>query len=87
VNGNLNFTGGVTIYGVLYVVGQADIAGNISVIGSTIVEGDPAHVPSGDDPVEGNGTLNLVYAPDVIGNSDNNPVGRTNVIDGSWRDW
>ena len=87
VNGNLNYSGGPTIYGVLYVVGQLNVTGTVSVIGSSIVEGDPSVVPAGEDPVEGNGTLNLVFAPDIFDTTTSTPEGLASVVDGSWRDW
>jgi len=87
INGNLNYSGGPTIYGILYVVGQMTVTGTVSVIGSSIVEGDPLHVPAGEDPVDGNGTLNLVYAPDLFDSTTSVPDGISVIVDGSWRDW
>jgi Tfp pilus assembly protein PilX len=87
VNGNFSFSGNPTINGVLFVIGQMDAGGTITVIGSAIVEGDTTVVPAGEDAVEGNGTLNLVYAPGLYGDSDNPIKGTGTVVAGSWRDW
>jgi len=87
INGNLNVTGNPEIYGVLYVVGQLDAGGTVKVIGSTIVEGDTAIVPAGEDPVVGTGGVDLTYSPFTQGLSPNGIRGTATVISGSWRDW
>lgn len=87
IDGNMSFTGNPIVYGVLYVVGQMDAGGTITVIGSAVVEGDETLVPAGEDAVEGNGTLNIVYAPNVSGGSDNPIRGSGTIVPGSWRDW
>lgn len=86
IDGNFKFTGNPQIYGILYVVGQMDVGGTITVVGSSVVEGDSAYVPAGEEAVEGTGTLNLVYAPSVI-NADNPIEGSGQIVSGSWRDW
>jgi len=83
VDGDLRATGGPTIYGLVYVVGELTIAGTVSIVGSSIVEGAGATEPI----VNGTGTLNLVYWKDFLEASDTLPPGLTTVIDGSWRDW
>jgi len=87
IDGNLNVSGNPTIYGVLYVRGQLDAGGTVTVIGSTIVEGDSAMVPAGEEPVVGNGTVNLIYTPFTQGRAPNGIRGTRTVISGSWRDW
>lgn len=87
INGNLKLTGG-TIYGIVYVVGTYDVAGNPIIIGSSIVEGtnlatgDPATPPI----VFGSGTLTLVFWP-AFESTNGFPPGLSAVISGSWRDW
>jgi Tfp pilus assembly protein PilX len=87
VNGDLKLTGG-TIYGIVYVVGTYDVAGNPIIIGSSIVEGtdlatgDPATPPI----VSGHGTLTLVFWP-AFESTNGFPPGLSAVISGSWRDW
>jgi len=87
IDGNLKVSGNPTIYGVLYVRGQLDAGGTVTVIGSTIVEGDSAMVPAGEEPVIGNGTVNLIYTPFTQGRAPNGIRGTATVISGSWRDW
>ena len=71
----------------LYITGQMDAAGTLSVFGSTVVEGNDAIVPVGEEPVVGNGTVDLVYSPYTLDENPNPLPGLTTVISGSWRDW
>lgn len=87
VNGNLDVAGNPNIYGMLYVVGQMDAAGTLSVFGSSVVEGNAAMVPAGQDPVIGNGTVNLVYTPATLDQPPAPILGTTAIVSGSWRDW
>lgn len=87
VNGNFNASGNPEIYGVLYIVGQMDTTGTVKVIGSSIVEGDPAMVPAGEAPVVGTGGVDLTYSPFTQGLSPRGIKGTASIISGSWRDW
>lgn len=87
INGNLSIQGTPVIYGLLYVTGQMDAAGTPTVYGTVLVEGDPAMVPAGELPVEGNGTVNLVYSSYNLDQAANPIAGTTTIIPGSWRDW
>ncbi|MDD5320253.1 MAG: hypothetical protein PHD43_06505 [Methylococcales bacterium] len=87
INGNLRAAGTPDINGMLYVRGQLDAAGTIGVLGSVVVEGDPAMVPAGEDPVVGAGGVDLIYSPYTLDRSANPIVGTTTAISGSWRDW
>ena len=87
INGNLNASGNPNINGLLYVRGQLNASGTVQVLGSAVVEGDPALVPAGEDPVVGHGGVDLVYSPYTLDRSSNSIVGTTTAISGSWRDW
>jgi hypothetical protein len=87
INGNLTTSGNPIINGLLYVTGQLIAKGTPTVLGSVIVEGNPNMVPAGQNPVIGNGTVNLVYTPYTLNQSVNPIKGTTTAIDGSWRDW
>ena len=87
INGNLSSSGNPNINGLLYVRGQFDAAGTVGVLGSAIIEGDPALVPAGEDPVVGHGGVDLIYSPYTLDRSANAIVGTTTAISGSWRDW
>ena len=64
------------------------IAGTVSVVGASVVEGDTSLVPTGEDPVTGNGTLNQVFAPSLLQNDNNQPLpGLTVAVAGTWKDW
>lgn len=76
VDGDFSFSGG-TINGLLYVTGTTTITGNPNVIGTVISEGS----------VGGNGTLTLVYSPNVGSGSGIGLKGTGGIISGSWRDW
>ncbi len=85
VNGDLRATGGPTVYGLLYVEGEFDVAGTVNLVGSSIVEG--TGVSPGSPIVGGTGTLNLIFWKDFLGDSSGPLPGLTAVINGSWRDW
>ena len=87
-NGNAQITGNPIIHGLVYVCGQLTIAGTVSVVGASVVEGDTSLVPTGEDPVTGNGTLNQVFAPSLLQNDNGPPlVGLTVAVAGTWKDW
>jgi hypothetical protein len=87
-NGNAQITGNPIIHGLVYVCGQLNITGTVSVVGAAVIEGDPTVVPTGGDPVTGNGTINQVFAPSLLQNDDKPPLpGLTVAVAGTWKDW
>jgi len=79
VNGNLRITGSPKIYGIVYVTGELDLAGTMTVVGSVISENGPN---------KGTGTMQIVYKP--WGGEDEDSIAVSNsgvVIPGSWKDW
>ena len=68
--------GNTTVYGIVYVTGDIDVAGNPEVHGAVIVEGL----------VEGTGSLDVLYDPYAVANA-RNYSGRAALIPGTWRDW
>ena len=81
IDGNLDKLNGATIYGIVYVTGTVEVAGNPVVKGSLIAE-NPASST-------GAGTLTLVFKP--WGDSDGSSLpfipGTGAIIAGSWKDW
>lgn len=73
VTGNLRQNGG-DIYGVIYVMGDWDVAGSPVIQGAVIVRGKTT----------GNGTPVVIYDPNAFGDVGGNLSG---AIVGSWRDW
>ena len=88
VNGDFSLNGG-TIYGVLYVVGKYDVAGNPAVVGANLVEGTDTSTGNPATPpiVTGNGTLTLVYWSNSIGEATEPMPGIDGLVNNSWRDW
>jgi hypothetical protein len=76
VNGDWTGGGNTTIYGIVYVTGNIDLAGTKTVYGGMVVEGT----------VAGTGSLDIIYDPLVSDNAANR-TGRAGSIPGSWRDW
>ena len=81
IDGNLDKLNGATIYGIVYVTGTLEIAGNPVVKGSIIAENPAAST--------GAGTLTLVFKP--WGDEDGSALpfipGTGAIIPGSWKDW
>jgi len=88
-NGNAQISGNPTIHGLVYVFGQLKVSGTVSVVGAAVIEGDPTVVPTGEDPVIGNGTLNQVFAPSLLQNGNVPPplAGLTVAESDTWKDW
>lgn len=80
VNGDLTLSGGVQIYGLVYVMGELTITGTATVFGAVVSENGPN---------AGGGTLNIVYVPFGGESGMNNPAVEDSgvIIPGSWRDW
>jgi hypothetical protein len=76
VDGNLNVTGNVVFYGVLYVTGNFSSSGTPIFYGATVVEGDNTASA---------GTPSYVYDPLAFANLE--PLGPVMVYAGTWRDW
>lgn len=88
VNGNFQLNGG-TIYGVLYVVGKYDVAGNPTVFGANLVEGTnvATGAPASPPIVTGNGTLDLIFWANILGSATEPLPGIDGLVNNSWRDW
>jgi hypothetical protein len=85
IDSNLRLGGNAIVHGIVYIRGQLDAAGGASIVGSVVVEGDSS-IFSGD-PVEGNGTINVVYRPFPDGSDTTTPSAPRTPISGSWKDW
>jgi len=81
IDGNLDKLNGATIYGIVYVTGTLEIAGNPIVKGSIITENPAAST--------GAGTLTLVFKPWGGGGEAGTSfiTGTGAVVAGSWKDW
>lgn len=80
IDGNLDKLNGGTIYGIVYVIGTLEIAGNPVVKGSVISENTLEST--------GNGTLTLVFKPWGRSNGPEQFLpGFGTIIAGSWKDW
>jgi hypothetical protein len=80
VNGDVRFSGNVTIYGYIYVLGDSttDLLGNVTVIGGM----------STTDDLNATGSIQVVYSPSVLGNLQNNANMRYYAkVPGSWKDF
>jgi len=82
IDGNLDKLNGATIYGIVYVTGTLEIAGNPVVKGSLVAENTLAST--------GAGTLTLVFKPWGSGDDGGSTSfisGTGAIIAGSWKDW
>jgi len=82
IDGNLDKLNGATIYGIIYVTGTLEIAGNPIVKGSMVAESLTNST--------GAGTLTLVYKPwgDSTGGTPLPFIPGTGaIVAGSWKDW
>lgn len=81
VNGPLNVTGNVTIYGFVFVIGPSGIAnltGNINVVGGMVTTDDLTIT----------GNADVIFNPTVLNNIRNNPSTRYYAkVPGSWKDF
>jgi len=82
INGDFTTTGagapGITLIGMLYIIGDWDSGGNFNVQGSVIVEGD----------VDNSGNPTIVYDENLYdGALGNPPGGIAAVLGGTWKDW
>lgn len=68
--------GNVTVYGVVYVMGDINVAGNPKVYGAVVAQNQ----------VTGTGSLDIIYDPYAVKNAKDH-TGRSGLISGSWRDW
>ena len=77
VNGDFQANASITVYGLVYVIGNWDNTGggNLTVTGSVVVEGI----------MSGNGTPNVTYSTNVLGNLTQ--IGEYVKVPGSWRDF
>ncbi len=77
VNGSFKVTGNVTVFGMVYVIGDWDNSGsgNLTVNGSMVVEGDASAT----------GSPNINYSASVL--SQLSQIGAFSKVAGSWRDF
>lgn len=77
INGNLDATGGPTIFGIVYVTGNiSGGGGNVQINGAAVTE----------QAVSVNGSLTVIYDPTIVRRAGEQ-VGRPGLIPGTWRDW
>ncbi|MGV6826834.1 MAG: PilX N-terminal domain-containing pilus assembly protein [bacterium] len=77
VDGDLTMNGGV-FYGLLFVIGDVTLGGNVEIYGALVATGNVDK--SGGTPV-------IVYDPDALGNPPLGPAGGRGLVAGTWRDW
>lgn len=80
VNGDIRFTGNVTIYGYIYVLGTSstDLSGNVMVIGGMATTNE----------LNATGSIQVVFSPTVLDNLQNNGTMRYYAkVPGSWKDF
>jgi hypothetical protein len=77
VNGDLEGNGTPNITGLLFVLGNFDLLGNVTNMGATIVAGDFGNASSG--------SLDVIYNSDVLDQTRDN--GSLVGAPGSWHDW
>lgn len=80
VNGNVKFTGNVTIYGYIFVLGntETDLTGNVTIVGGMGTTSD----------INATGSIQVVYSPSVLSNLQNNGSMRYYAkVPGSWKDF
>lgn len=80
IDGNVKFSGNVTIYGFVLILGSSvtDLTGNVSIIGGVSTTGA----------LDARGNIEVTYDPTVLTNLQNNPgMGYYAKVPGSWRDF
>lgn len=80
VNGDVRFSGNVTIYGYVYVLGNSstDLLGNVQIIGGMATT----------DNLSATGSIQVSYSPSVLANLQNNGSMRYYAkVPGSWKDF
>jgi hypothetical protein len=80
INGDVNFSGNVTIYGFVFIYGssETDLTGNVTIVGGIATTGE----------LDATGSIQVVYSPSVLSNLQNNSSMRYYAkIPGSWRDF
>lgn len=80
VNGDVRFSGNVTIYGYVYILGDSttDLLGNVTIVGGM----------STTDNLSATGSIQVSYSPTVLGNLQNNGSMRYYAkVPGSWKDF
>jgi Tfp pilus assembly protein PilX len=80
INGDVNFSGNVTIYGYVFILGssETDLTGNVTIIGGMATTGE----------INTTGSIQIVYSPSVLTNLQNNSSMRYYAkVPGSWRDF
>lgn len=80
IDGNVKFTGNVTIYGYVYILGTSttDLSGNVTIIGGMATTNQ----------LSATGSIQVIYSPSVLSNLQNNDNMRYYAkIPGSWKDF
>lgn len=80
INGNVRFSGNVTIFGYIYVLGTSttDLTGNVTVVGSV----------TASDTLNATGSIQVIYSPTTLDNLQDNASMRYYAkVPGSWRDF
>lgn len=80
VNGNVRFSGNVTIYGYIFILGTSttDLLGNVTVVGGMATT----------NTLSATGSIQVVYSPTVLANLQNNGNMRYYAkVPGSWKDF
>lgn len=80
VNGNINFSGNITIYGYVFILGSSttDLTGNVTIVGGMASTGN----------IDATGSIQVSYSPTVLSNLQNNPSMHYYAkIPGSWKDF
>lgn len=76
VNGNVEFQGSPTIYGIVYVMGNVEGGGTPTIQGAMTIQGDIAPT----------GSVDIIYDPFITGGAQER-IGLPGFIPGTWRDW
>lgn len=76
VNGNVQFQGSPTIFGIVYVMGNVEGGGTPTIQGAMTIQGNIAPT----------GSVDIIYDPLVTSNAKDR-IGLPGFIPGTWRDW
>ncbi len=75
IDGNVEFSGNPTVFGIVYVTGDVDGGGTPTIQGAMVIEGDIAPT----------GSVDIIYDPYITSGTSNS--GKPGPVPGSWRDW
>jgi hypothetical protein len=81
INGGAKFSGDVTIYGLVYLIGSSEVninlRGHLTVVGGVITS----------DELRIGGSADIIYSSTVLNNLKNNVLINYNKVPGSWKDF